>query len=99
MLLVVFNIETRNYYSKSTFNMTLIKQEKLVFILVIVYIQQYLCVFIKLFTGTRASEDFQYQVTGSRNNRKCTALVVKLLTLSIFPINNFDHGSGIFKKI
>ena len=33
-----------NYYSKSTFIMTLIKQEKFVFILVILYIQEYLCV-------------------------------------------------------
>ena len=42
--------------------MTLIKQEKLVFILVVVYIREYLCVFTKLFT-----EDWC-------NNRKCTAL-------------------------
>ena len=34
-LRVVFNIEAGNYYSKSTFILTLIKQEKLVFILVI----------------------------------------------------------------
>ena len=40
---VVFNIEARNYYSKSTFIRTLIKQEKLVFILVILYIREYLC--------------------------------------------------------
>ena len=39
--------------------MTLIKQEKLVIILVI------LCVFTKLFTGTWVSEDFQFQVSGS----------------------------------
>ena len=25
--------------------------------------------------GTRVSEDFQFQVYGSRNNRKCTGLV------------------------
>ena len=31
MLQVVFNIEVGNYYSKSTFIMTLIKQDKLVF--------------------------------------------------------------------
>ena len=42
--------------------MTLIKQEKLVFILVILYIQEYLCAFTKLFTGTRVSEDFQFRV-------------------------------------
>ena len=35
ILWVVFNIEAGNYHSKSTFIMTLIKQEKLVFILVI----------------------------------------------------------------
>ena len=35
MLQVVFNTEAGNYYSKSTFIMTLIKQEKFVFILVI----------------------------------------------------------------
>ena len=53
--------------------MTQIKQEKLVFILVILYIQEYLCVFTKLFTGTRVSEDFQFWVSGSGNNRKRTA--------------------------
>ena len=37
MLRVVFNIEAGKYYNKSTFIMTLIKQEKLVFILVILY--------------------------------------------------------------
>ena len=41
MLRIVFNIErVGNYYSKSTFIMTLIKQEKLVFILVILYIRE-----------------------------------------------------------
>ena len=61
MLQVVFNIKAWNYYSKSTFIVTLIKQEKLVFILVILCIREYLCVFTKLFTG-------------SWNNRKYTAL-------------------------
>ena len=40
-----YNTEAGNYYSKSTFIMTLIKQEKLVFILVILYIREYLCFF------------------------------------------------------
>ena len=64
MLQVIFNIEAGNYYSKSTFIMTLIKQEKLVFILVIVYmyIREYLCVFVY---GTRVSKDFQFRVSGS----------------------------------
>ena len=35
----LLNIEVGNYYSKSTFIVTLIKQEKLVFILVILYIR------------------------------------------------------------
>ena len=48
--------------------MTRIKQEKLVFILVILYIRGYLCVFTKLFTGNRVSEDFQFWVSDSRNN-------------------------------
>ena len=39
-----------NYYNKSIFIMTLIKQEKLVFILVILYIQEYLC-FYKIVYG------------------------------------------------
>ena len=53
MLQVVFNIhvEMGNYYSKSTFIMT---QEKLMFIY---YIQEYLCVFTKLFEYL--IEDFQ----------------------------------------
>ena len=78
MLQVVFNIKAGNYYSKFPFIMTLIKQEFVFFILVILYIQEYLCVFTKLFTGTRVSEDFQFRVTGSRNNRKRTALEKKL---------------------
>ena len=36
------------------------------FILVILYIREYLCVFTKLLTGTR--------VSGSQNNRKRTSL-------------------------
>ena len=43
--------------------MTLIKQEKLVFILVILYIREY--VFTKLFMGTQVSKDFQFRVSGS----------------------------------
>ena len=75
MLRVVFNIEAGNYYSKSTFIVTLvIKQEKFVFILVILYIREYLCVFTKLFTGTQVFEDFQFRVSSSRNNRNHTAL-------------------------
>ena len=50
------------------------KTEKLVFILVILYIQKYLTVFTKLFAGTRVSKDFLFWVSGSRNNRKCAAL-------------------------
>ena len=52
MLRVVFNIEAGNYYSKSTF-MTPIKQEKLVFTLVILYVHLgvFICVFTKLITG------------------------------------------------
>ena len=30
--------------------------------------------FRKLFTGTRVSENFKFRVSGSRNNRKRTAL-------------------------
>ena len=56
----------------------IIKQEKLVFILVILYIWEYLRVFTKFFTGSRVSEDFQFRVSGSRNNRKRTALGVGL---------------------
>ena len=63
MLLGVFNVEMGNNYSKSTFIMTLIKQEKLVFILVILYIREYLCVFTKLFMGTRVSKDFQFRIS------------------------------------
>ena len=40
--LFLIYVEAGNDYSKSTFIMTLIKQEKLVFILVILYIQEYL---------------------------------------------------------
>ena len=72
MLHVIVKIEAGNYYSKPTFIMTLIKQEKLVFILVILYIREYLCVFTKLFTGNRV---FQFWVSSSRTNRIRTALV------------------------
>ena len=50
---VVFNIEAENYYRRYTFITTLIKQEKHVFILVILYIWEHLCVFTKLFSGIR----------------------------------------------
>ena len=65
------------------------KQEKLVFILVILYIQEYLCVlyiqeylcvFTKLFTGTRVSGDFQFRLSGSRNNPKFTVLITHGVT-------------------
>ena len=51
--------------------MTQRKQEKLMFILVILYIREYLC-FCKI-----VSEDFQFRVSGSRNNQKHTALSLK----------------------
>ena len=41
------------------------------FILVILYIQEY--VFLQIVYWV--SEDFQFWVSGSQNNRKCTALV------------------------
>ena len=63
MLRVVFNTEAGNYYSKSTFIMTQIKQENLVFIVVILCIRECLCVFTKMFTGTQVSEDFQFRLT------------------------------------
>ena len=53
MLRVVFKIEAGNYYSKSTFIMTLIKQEKQG---------------KNNFTGKRVSKDFQFPISGSRNN-------------------------------
>ena len=61
MLLVIFKIETGNYYSKSTFIMTLIKQENLVFILVILYIREYLC-FDKIVYGYPKISNFGYPV-------------------------------------
>ena len=48
MLGVVFNIEAENCYSKFTFIATLIKEEKLVFILVI-FIHLRLFVFLQTF--------------------------------------------------
>ena len=41
MLRVIFNKEAGNYDSKTTFITSLIKQEKLVFILVILYVHIY----------------------------------------------------------
>ena len=73
--------------------MTLIKQEKLVFILVILYIREYLCVFTKLFTGTWVCEDFQFQVSGSRNNQKSTALIYQAdYKIYIHPNNNWGKA-------
>ena len=89
MLRVVFNIEAGNDYSKSTFIMTLIKQEKLVFILVILYIQEYLCVFTIFFRGIRVSEDFKFRVSGSRDNRKRRALLYMALTQTL--TNSVQH--------
>ena len=63
--LILFFTEAGNYYS-NPFIMTLIKQDNLVFILVILYIREYFCVFIKLFTltGNQISKDFQFRVCG-----------------------------------
>ena len=80
MLRVVVIIEAGNYDSKSTFIMTLIKQEKLV--LIIGYLLEYLRVFTKLFT-----EDFQFRVFGSRNNRKRPAS--EMSKLLMFWWNNY----------
>ena len=50
--------------------MTLIKQEKLVSVLVILYIPEYLC-FTKLFTGHPGIQRFPISgISGSRNNQK-----------------------------
>ena len=43
--------------------------------MVILYIREYLCLFTKLFTGTRVSKDFQFQVSCSRNKQKRSALI------------------------
>ena len=32
--------------------------------------------FTQLFTGTQVFEDFKFCISGSRNNQKCTALIV-----------------------
>ena len=48
--------------------------------------------FTKLFTGTRVSEDFQFWVSGSRNNRKHTALTV---TVTANPL----WAGGIFIQV
>ena len=90
MLRVVFNIEAGNDYSKSTFIMTLIKQEKVVFILVILYIREYLCVFTKLFMNNLVSEDFQFWISGSRYNQESTAL-----TRSTQPCVKIDRQRSI----
>ena len=50
MLLVTFDTEAGNYYRKSTFIVTLIKQEKLVFMLDTFGV--FMC-FCKNFTGTQ----------------------------------------------
>ena len=61
MLRVVVNIDAGNNDSKCTFIMTLIKREKLVCVLVILYIREYLCVFTKLLTGIR-----RFSISGIR---------------------------------
>ena len=63
MLRVILNIEAGNYYSKSTFIMTLIK-ENLVFILIILYIQEY---FYKIVYGHPGIQRFP--ISGIRNNQ------------------------------
>ena len=74
MLRVVFNIEAGNYYSKSTFIMTNKTRETCVHVGHFIHSGVFRC-FYKLFTGTWVSEDFQFRVSGSRNNRKRTASV------------------------
>ena len=57
---VVFNIEAGNDYNVHSFIMTRIKQEKLVFILVILYIQEYLWVFTNCLRVPGYPQDFQF---------------------------------------
>ena len=53
--------------------MTLIKQEKLMFILVILYCT-FGSIYVLLQNCTQVSENFKFRVSGSRNHRKRTAL-------------------------
>ena len=54
--------------------MTVIKQDCVILQYSLLYTFGSIHVF-KLFTGNRVSEDFQFRVSGSRNNRKRIALV------------------------
>ena len=56
MLRVIFNIEAGNYYRKSTFIVTLIKQEKLVHIGYFIHSRVFMC-FCPKIKSTRVSED------------------------------------------
>ena len=60
-----------------TFIIILIKQENLVFILVILYIQEYLC--------TRVSKDFQFQVPKITENAQLYSTVIP-------PFKSWDKG-------
>ena len=74
MLQVVFNME-------STFIMTLIKQENIVFISVILYIREYLCVFYKIVYGYLKISNFGYPV--SRNYPKTHITSVFFLAIMV----------------
>ena len=80
---ILRSVDAGNDYSKSTLIMTVIKQEKLVFILVILYIRKHLHVFTKLFTGARASKNLQFWVSNSQNNRNAQPQHEPSLTMCI----------------
>ena len=84
--------------SKSTVSphlLWLIKQENLVFILVILYIREYIYVFLQnCLWVTGVSTDFQLRESGSWNNRKHTALLS-----IIFNGTKLVHVSIILRKL
>ena len=89
MLWVVFNTEAEKllqsvhiYYDSNKTRETYVH----------IAIQEYLCVFTKLFTDTRVSEDFQFRVPSSWNNRKLAALeTVIILYIPTIPIKDISR--------
>ena len=63
MLPVVFNTEAGNYYSKSTFTVTVINT-KLVFVVVILYIREIFTCFYKIVNGYPGIQ--RYPISGIR---------------------------------
>ena len=88
---VVFNIEAENYYSKSTFIMTLIKQEKLV-----LYIQEYLCFYKIVYghLGYPKISNFGYPVPEITKSAQPYSFIIRHRLVSVAASSSACNGGA-----